>query len=793
MRSPLRRKMRRDLWARKGALVSLSAIIALGIGCYVGMTGTYLDLVAARDRYYGDYRLADFTVSFKGAPAGEVARLEELPNVRLVEGRVVQSLAISLPEIEGRINGQAISLPGTRRPGVNNLLLTSGSWFSADDALEAIVLEDFARARGIAVGGSLHVRLPDGAHDVSVVGIARSPEFVWVLPPSGGVVPDPANYGIVYLPEKFLQQASNLEGSVNQVIGLAYEDDPASLAQTIQLIEERLDPCGVTSSTPLEESTSVALIRDQLNQVRNLSRLFPAVFLFVGAMVLNVLLDRLVAQQRTAIGTLRALGHTRHSVLRHYMGYGITIGVLGGGLGLVVGWFLQQGMLGMYRTEFAFPDVDARVHADILGIGVAIALTCAVLGTLKGARRATRLEPAEAMRPAVPEKGGRVLPERIPVLWRMLSFRTRMVLRTIFRNPFRSSITVMASTLSTVLIVATIGTWDAVNYIKTYQFEYVSHEDRALSLDSPRAAGALEEVESFTGVGMVEGWLLVPCDLSNGPYRKRIAVTGLESERTMLTPLGSNGSPIQVPASGIILTSKLAEVLHVKAGDEVLTRPLVGIREGVRLPVVSVVDSYVGLDAYSHIEQLSRLLGEERVVNRIGLRTRNGAPPPSFERQIEMRLPITGMTERRVSEQKMAAMLDQSMGTAVGAMILFAAIIAFGSVINTGLVSMSERIREVGTLRVLGTTPWRILGIFSKEALFLNIVGIGIGMGAGVGVLHLFVKAFDTESLRFPVIVRADSLAASAALMLAFVTVAQILLYHILRRLDWLEALKVKE
>jgi len=519
----------------------------------------------------------------------------------------------------------------------------------------------------------------------------------------------------------------------------------------------------------------------------------PTTFLVVAALVLNVLIGRLVAQQRTVIGTLKALGYSSGSVTRHYLAYGAVIGSAGGVAGLLLGWGIQVGLVMLYRQFYTLPSIEAHPYPDILFLGFSISVAVAVLGTIRGVRFAAGLAPAEAMRPPPPEKGGKVLPERIPAFWQPLPFRWKMILRAVFRNPFRSLVSALASTISTALIVMALCNVDALIYLMNYQFEKVSHEDSSVSLRDPKGRRSVAELGTLPSVSTTEPQLSVTCDVSNGPYRKRMGVTGLPPRNRLCTPLDRDGRPIVVPEAGLVLSKKLAEILHARPGDSVRLRPLIARRQEVTAPVVGTVDTFLGLSAYADIGYLSRLLGESWVANVILSDSFAGSRRATFMNALKERPSVMGIGERTRSLTQMEETFGRNMGMMISIMVLFAGLIAFGSVLNAALVSLSERQREVGTLRVLGYTPRQVSAIFSGESYLLNVAGIALGLCAGIGMAHLLSRAYNTELYRFPVVIYPSRLAISAAIMLVFITLAQFIVYRLIRKLEWLEVLKIRE
>ncbi|NQU44086.1 ABC transporter permease, partial [bacterium] len=288
----LLKKLFRDMWGHKGGLSALLLIVMIGIGVFDGTQSVYRDLETTRARYYSKYRLADFTVNLKRAPEWTVEELRELPNVLEIRGRAAVPVMLDLPGVAEPISGTAFSVPPEPDPSVlNGLLLRSGTWFSHRDAREVIVNNAFAKEHGLEPGDRLKALLLDKQHDLLIVGTAMSPEFVYLIPPGGvGLAPDPARFGVLYLPEDFLQEAGDLQGAWNQVIGLVRDDSPAAVDSTLKGIERRLEPYGVLATIPRRLQASARFVEDELTGLRVTSTVMPAIFLGVSALLLHVLM-----------------------------------------------------------------------------------------------------------------------------------------------------------------------------------------------------------------------------------------------------------------------------------------------------------------------------------------------------------------------------------------------------------------------------------------------------------------------------------------------------------------------
>ena len=307
------RKLRRDLLARKGALLALVAIVAVGVSTFVSMRAVFRDMDGARQRYYDRYRLPHFTVDLKRAPEWTTQLAAAEPNVAAVRSRVEQAVLLDLPGKPMPVPGVALSMPAERRRVLGDIKMRRGAWFSGSHAAEAILSDQFARANGLEPGARIRVRLLDKQHDVLVVGTAMSPEYVYLMAPGGGLAPDPAGYGVLYMPRRFLQESCSLDGAYNQLIGAAHDTSPTALADTLEVLTDRLDAYGVTNTTAVQDQPSVRMLHDELHGVQVTSIIFPTIFLGVanglrgtaeGAAYFENVVEEMRYKSENGIGTI---------------------------------------------------------------------------------------------------------------------------------------------------------------------------------------------------------------------------------------------------------------------------------------------------------------------------------------------------------------------------------------------------------------------------------------------------------------------------------------------------------
>ena len=789
----LTHKLLRDIWQRRGTLFALVLVLAVGVGNYIGMAGIYRDLDNARADYYSRYNLTDFTIDVKRAPETAVDGLGNIPNVLRLRNRISTDVMVRLPsDVDQLIPGIAVSLPVPKRDIINDVKLITGTWFTSSYAKEVILEQQFAKARHLRVGDRIKLRLPDQEHKVLIVGIAISPEYSVLLAP-GSIVPEPKNFAAMFLPRKFMQQATNLNSSFNQLLGLTLNNSLTALNNTMTLLSDKLDNYGVQLQTTQQNQIAIQVLHDELVNLRKSTTILPTMFLMVAILILNVVIGRLVVHQRGVIGTLKALGYSNFAIVRHYLSYGLVIGFLGGVLGDILGYALQYLMMIGYRSYFVIPDMRTHIYFDIMIFGIMISIISALLGAILGAYRTTKLIPAEAMRPRVPEKGVHIVLEYFTKFWRYLSFQGKMIARAIFRNRFRSLVTIAASIIATALVFSALQFLDAIYEMVDSSFELVQHQDYTLALREPLGNDVLRTIEILPGVKNVEGQLSIPSELRNGPYMRRMAIMGLPSDNRLFTPVDQDHRPVKISKSGLVINQTLADILNIRVGDVIDLRPLIGNRTPTKVTVNEIIKTYLGLSAYANQAWLSHLLGNTNVSNSMLFKLYENADETKFIKEANKFAPMINLTSRLKEKQSLIDNLDQFLVFTIVILIIFAGIIAVGSVINTAMISLNERERDVACLRELGYTSLQTAKIFFGESLILNSIGIFIGLFVGIYFAYYMSAAFSTEIFRMPMVIKISRLLESALIMFIFVIISQVIIYYIIKKLNWFAVLNARE
>lgn len=791
--SALDHKLWRDVRNNAGILLSVVAIIAVGVGSFTGLLSTQRILHNTQSDYYRQYRFADFWVDLKKIPLPAVQALEQIPGVASVEARVVFDVILDMHDMPEPVTGRLISLPtqGFDRT-INGVHLVRGSGFSDTRNEEVIVGDSFAKAHRLQPGDRIEIILNRRKESFVIVGTAISPEYIYQVPSFGSFAPDPEHFGILYLKETYARELLGFKNAANQIVGQlvpGYEQDVDVL---LRQMDRQLAPYGVLSSVSRRLQPSNRFISDEIRSLGITATVMPSIFLLVAVLVLNVLMNRFAQSQRIIIGTFKAIGYSNWRITEHYLSFGLIIGAVGGGLGIAMGLGIASGLMHLYKGFFQFPTFTYQAYPDLLLAGMILSLLFAVAGTAKGVWSVLQLHPAEAMRPKPPERGGAIWLERFAPLWRRLSFRTHIALRSLFRNQVRTATTIVSGVLAVAIIFAALTMRNSMYYLVEYQFEQIGHSDVDLSLRDSRNMDALYEARRLPGVQSAEAVYGLAADLRSGRISRRTVITGLSGNHQLTTPMDKHKQPIEIPPAGLVLSDKLAEILGAQVGDTVELTPVLGNRLPRIVPVAAIVEEFMGVGAYGDLNYLARLVNEPPLLNSIQM-----AAEPTRVNELYAaikQLPdVSGINVRSQTKANIVNTILKTMIFSIGLIVLFAGIIAFGSILNASLIEIADRTRDISTFRVLGYRPLQVADIFFRENAFIFGTGLVLGFPVGYIMVHLISRVYNTELFRMPVFVSRPVVFLAGGLSCLFVGIAQWFVYRQIRKVEWLEGIKVKE
>ncbi|MEM9683711.1 MAG: FtsX-like permease family protein, partial [Pseudomonadota bacterium] len=653
---------------------------------------------------------------------------------------------------------------------------------------EVILNEVFAEENGFRPGARFSALLNGHKRELTVVGVALSPEFVYSLGP-GSLVPDNRRFGVIWMSREALEAAFDLEGAFNDVTISLVRNAPVD--SVIERLDFLLAPYGGTGAFPRDDQMSHEFLKGELDQLEATSRIIPPIFLAVAAFLLHVLATRVVETEREQIGILKAFGYTELAVGWHYMKFVLAMTLVGVAAGFVIGILFGRTLTELYAEFYRFPFLYFRFNPDVFVAATLVSLLAGSLGALSAVRRAVRLAPAVAMQAAPPVSYNRGGLEVLAFV-RSFSQPSRMIFRHIVRWPVRSAITSIGLSLSVALLISTLFFFDAVDEMIDTFFYESRQQDVTVSFAEAESPSVVGEVARLPGVLLAEGTRSVSVRFRHGHLTKRTSISAVNPNSRLVKVLDSNLNPVEAPEFGILLTTQLAKNLQARPGDQVIVEVLQDERPIVEAPVVGIVEDYIGSLAYMRKDALDRLMGEGPRVSSVDVRIDTNQTEKLYKR-LKDTPEVSGVTLWRVAVQSFRDTVAESMYIMISFYIAFGSAIAFGVAYNSARIALSERGRELATLRVIGFTRFEVSYILLGEIALLLLPALPLGCLLGYGLAFVMVENVSSDLFRIPLAVEPPTYATACLAVIVATILSGLLVRRRVDELDLIAVLKTRE
>ncbi len=782
------RKLWRDLWGMKSQAVAIALVIVSGVATFIMSISTLDSLRMTQASYYRDYRFADVFASLKRAPEGLVQRIREIPGVDRVETRVVASASLDIPGFVDPVRGLLASIPDDGRPLLNGLYLRVGRSVDPGRDDEVIVSAPFAEAHEFAPGDRFGAVINGRRRDLTIVGVALSPEHIYQISP-GALFPDYKRYVVFWMARKPLASAYDMDGAFNDV---ALTLIPGAVPEdVIARLDALLARYGGLGAYGRVDQVSHRYLSEEFRQLGTLATLFPVIFLGVAAFLLNIVLGRLIGIQREQVAVLKAFGYGNAAIGLHFAKLVLWIVVAGVCGGLAAGIWLGRGLSGIYMEFYRFPYMKYVLRPSVAATAALVSAAAAMLGTLQSVRRAALLPPAQAMRPEPPERYRETAVERLG-LKRFLSHPGRMIARHIGRRPVKSLLSVVGIALACAILMVGRFQEDALDFMVDVQFRLAQREDLTVTFVEPASRRSLHELRSLRGVEHGEPFRTVPARLRFQHRSYRTSIQGIEAESSLHRILDMKLRPVAIPPAGVVLTDHLGGILGVRPGDLLTVEVLEGSRPVRQVPVAALAKQYVGVSAFMELGALNRLMREGSAISGAYLAADERFLPAIYGTLKGMPR-VAGTTIREDAIRSFYETLGETLLIFTFINTLLAGTIAFGVVYNSARIALSERSREMASLRVLGYTRGEISYIMLGELFALTLAAVPIGFLVGRGLCGYIAASLKSDLYRVPLILEPDTYAFAAAVVLASTCISGIAVVRKLGRLDLVSVLKARE
>lgn len=537
----------------------------------------------------------------------------------------------------------------------------------------------------------------------------------------------------------------------------------------------------------LDDSVYQEFINDS-NSIANLSKVFPTIFFVVAILISLISMSRMVEDDRGEIGTLKSLGFSNRHIRKKYILYAFLACFLGCIIGSILGFFLlPRYIFNIYKIIFDIPVFAIDYDLTYVIIGSLIAIICICGTTLLTIRKVVKEKPSELMRPKAPANGKRVLLEKVPFIWKRLKFSNKVIVRNIFRDKRRVIMTIVGILGCTGLILTGFGIRDSIVDIPTYQYENVFNFDNMVYLNEGVTD---EQINTLFNNNHIKSTLNtnITTGTSNG-YSVNILTTQDELNGILSLNDVKTKEKLELEDNKVVISDKLADLTNTKVNDKITFEDANGI--SYEFTVSDICENYVGHYVF---------MNKKTYENNIGNYSTNvvfvKATDDKYEEEISRKLLDSEDIMTVISTESTIRTVDDMLGSldsVVVLLIVLSACLSFVVLYNLSYINISERKREIATLKVLGFTNKEVDNYINKETIILTIIGIAFGLVFGIFLTNIIINTVEIEMVRFIRHINVLSFVGSALITIVFTLVVNLITHYSLKKIDMIESLKSVE
>lgn len=761
----------------KGQYIAVLAIITTGIFVFTAVSNSAKNLKDAIDEYYNETNFADIFVKGSGIPEKLESNLVGDNNIKEAELRIVFDTNFITDNEDENVNVRVVSADKNENK-INKLFMKSGKRILTEK--DIIVIEQFAVARNINVGDEIKIKINGRQHEFNVSGIASSSEYVYMMENEQTFLPNPENFGVVFLEESYLRKIYSSRGNFNEILIKVNDDE--NIEKTADYLEDNLDKYGALRVIKKEDQLSNNMMNQEISGLEMMSQSVPIVFLIFAGIMLATMLSRIVKKDRTSIGVLKALGFTDVEIVIHYLKYAASVGVIGGFLGAVIGTALSGAMTNYYLVFFNIPMLTVKLYYYRIIVSVILSLLFCIVSGFWGVKGIIKINPAESMKPEAPKKGKRIVIENIKFFWKHVPFSWKIVIRNIFREKKKFAFIGAAVAITCGMMIMTIWMIDIIDIMFNRHYNEFNKVQYNISFNEFKNENVLYEFAETVSVQEMEGRIEVPFELENGRFSKIAVVIGLEENTAFYGFRDLKGNKINLPKVGILLSSNLANSLRVNVGDEVLLNSLISDDDNY-VKVVGIISQSLGINGYMNIDYLSKNYLDKGIINGVYINSNDDVKNKLDDMKD---INIQSQFDMINAFEEFTTLIAASMGF----MVVFSGLLGFIIVYSMTLMSINERTLEFSSLRVMGFSKKEIFNMLIRENMIMTLIGIIAGIPIGLWLVTYMGMTFSTDVYTMNEPVSSNSIFIAIIMTIVFIILAQLMTYAKIHKLDFMQALK---
>ena len=762
--------------------ISILVIVLLGVGFFAGIRAVAPDMKNTLDEYYKDTNMYDiYITSNYGVSDAVIEKLEE--NYNIEAGYNFDAITTKEEDYATKI----ISYETDDK--INTPKLIKGRMPEKND--EVVVDNDFREEIKIGDKITLDSNLVNNK-TVTVTGYVESPLYISTERDSTTLLSGTIDY-YLYMPVENIispiKTTAYIKLDTNESrFSNEYEDVVKEAKKEIRqnLKEEKLE--GQTWYVlDIDSNAGFYQYEQDTERIDNVAKVFPLVFFIVAVLICLTTMTRMVEEERSQIGTLKSLGYKDSAIMFKYILYASLATIIGGMIGVLIGYRLLPDLcFEMYKNMYRIGDIRLSYYASLTFQGMIIALLCTLGATIYTCRKTLKESPANLLRPVAPAAGKRVLLERIPIIWNHLSFSHKVTVRNVFRYKKRFLMTIIGIAGCTGLILAGFGLKDCIVKMVPHQYEDIFTYQASISLNEQATEDTIEQIKENKKVTDTLRVQEESITIDNKDTNQSVTLVIPKTDPDGFIKLQDRKTNEHYNLNnGIIITEKLANLLEVEENDVLKFTGTDKYEE----KIAHITENYL-----FHYIYLPKSEYQEDEYNTVLIKTKNMTEKEekAFANELKEIAGVSSITftssTRHIFDDTMDSFAYVSL-----ILIISAGTLAFVVLYNLSSVNISERRRELATIKVLGFYDKEVYQYINRENTILTIIGILLGLGIGNILTMYIIKTCEIDMLMFDPTIAVASYIYAILITAAFAILVNIILYFSLKKIDMIESLKSVE
>lgn len=777
--------------------MTLLIVIIVGTSLHISLDSAFENVTTTVEVFHTQMNFADYFIDVKKAPENMIRQINEIQGIEKAVGRIQKDVQVILKD-HSKVTGRITSYKKPMEDNLNKVYLKKAKISGFDDFSGRNILLDrmFAESNEIKLGDKIKINTGEKIETLNMVGIGIGPEFHFVFrsPLSWCEM---KTFGIIMISQKEAERLLDMEGSINQVLIKFLPN--ADEEKVIEKTEKILEQYGILTSYNKNEHPNHKALKENIGSLKVASYTMSIIFLMINICFLFILLTQIIKAQRLQIGIMKAIGVDNKSIMMIYVSYCIMVTVIGSTIGIIGASYISKYFVSELANVYNLPYVIEGITSFSCMQGMLISISSGIVAALLALRQIVRINPAEAIRRAVPKIKTKSTINADSKVWAIIPEAFKMTIRVILRNKIRFFITSFAIACAVLLLIVTMYYKDSEDYLMYHHYEEENLYDAKVHFSQPIKKFEINDWNKWEQIKTLEPALEIPVQITNVKEKEHnkksedMIITGLERKSYLKSIYNTNLEKIHIPEHGIFVSINVAKKLGLKVGDmvEIETKLGVGRNFTMKLKVMGICKQFFDSTSIASLEVVNKIIHEKNTINTAFIKIGN-------EHKLKIEDQVNEMQKieyvlRKNDQKKAVANFLKSISILTTIATIAGCIMGFAMVYTTSLMNFNNRIKELASLKVIGFSDYGISKYLFYE-LFLEVVlGIVIGIPLGRIIGRDLVESISSEYVIYPIYISLATHFIAIGITISFALFGHIFAMRAIKKMNMVDELRNRD